>query len=60
MRKWWLCALLGLSSYAMAVEKELLEKAERGEISSISKLAKQYCKEGDYKSSLYWYEKKLY
>lgn len=58
MRKWWLCALLGLSSYAMAVEKELLEKAERGEISSISKLAKQYCKEGDYKSSLYWYEKK--
>ena len=58
MCKWWLCALLGLSSYAMAVEKELLEKAERGEISSISKLAKQYCKEGDYKSSLYWYEKK--
>lgn len=58
MRKWWLCALLGLSSYAMAVEKDLLEKAERGEISSIDKLAERYCKEGDYKSSLYWYEKK--
>lgn len=51
--------LLAVSVNAVAVDNNDLEKAKEGNVSAMGVVADQYCKEGNYRESLYWREQQI-